>query len=71
MGMVLGCAQVKRLALILCLIVLPVAAAEGWEAVCAKEGGCKMITSHAYDSILDEIAKLRAIIVKMKKEQCA
>lgn len=61
----------KRLALLLALIVLPVAAAEGWEAVCEKEGGCKMITNQAYDLFLKEIAKLHAIIAKMKKEQCA
>jgi hypothetical protein len=61
----------KRLALLLALIVLPVAAAEGWEAVCAKEGGCKMITNQAYDAFVKELARLHAIIDKMKKEQCA
>ncbi len=61
----------KRLAILLALIVLPVAASEGWEAICAKEGGCQMITNHAYNEFLKELARLHAIIAKMKKEQCA
>ena len=59
------------LALLLCLIVLPAAATEGWEAICEKEGGCKLITNQAYDVFVKELAKLHAIIAKMKKEQCA
>ena len=63
--------DMKSAAIILFLIVLPVAATEGWEAICEKEGGCKLITVHAYDAILKEIAKLNAVIIRMKKEQCA
>jgi hypothetical protein len=40
-------------------------------ATCNKEGGCKLITNQAYDVFVKELAKLHAIIAKMKKEQCA
>ena len=53
------------------LVVLPVAAAEGWEAACAKEGGCIAITRDAYNTLLDHIAMLKRVIEAMKKEQCA
>lgn len=40
-------------------------------ATCNKEGGCQMITNHAYNEFLKELARLHALIAKMKKEQCA
>lgn len=46
-------------------------AADNVDEICKKEGGCFLITQHAYDFPLSEIAKLTNTIAKLKKEQCA
>jgi hypothetical protein len=60
----------KRLAVLLLLVAGLASAAEDWEAICQREGGCKMITTKAYNVLIDEIIKLNALVKAIRKEQC-
>lgn len=67
----------KRLAILLAFIATAALAAgatielsETDVATCNKEGGCRLITERALDTITAEIARLQRIIVAMRKEQC-
>ena len=46
-------------------------AADNVDEICKKEGGCFLITQRAYETLMGELTKMQAIILKMKKEQCA
>lgn len=49
---------------ILVLVLSGATAAENWEEACAKEGGCLLITRHAYDRLLSEVARLARLLHK-------
>lgn len=61
----------KLLLFVATLLVLSGAAAtENWEETCKAQGGCIEITRKALEHLLDEIDKLKRVIVAIRKEQC-
>lgn len=39
-------------------------------ATCNKDGGCRLITERALDTLTAEIVRLQRVIAAMRKEQC-
>jgi hypothetical protein len=61
----------KRAAVLLLLTAtLAVYAADDIEAVCQREGGCRLITERAYTYLVGELRRLTEEVARMKKEQC-
>ena len=58
---------------ILALFLASAAAAAGvdWSEKCAGEGGCMLITRHAFDHLVSEVVRLQRTIEAIRKEQCA
>lgn len=67
----------KRAAIVLAFIASAAYAAgqsielsEADVATCNKEGGCRLITERALDTLTAEIVRLQRVIAAMRKEQC-
>lgn len=67
----------KRAAIVLVFVATAALAAgttielsEADVATCNKEGGCRLITERALDTLTAEIVRLQRVIAAMRKEQC-
>jgi hypothetical protein len=60
----------KRLAVLLAVLALPVAATDDMAAICQREDGCRLITNRAFEFLVGEVQRLQRVIAAIRKEQC-
>ncbi len=61
----------KALFLLILLVSLAAMATDDLQSKCDAEGGCFLITKHAYDYLVGQLEAMTKAIAIMKKEQCA